>query len=344
MNVSKNRSSANDRVVPDRREVRPTPNTHQFTKYLEEEVLPILRGNVSRTQVSVLMDVLRFLEQQRYDYSADRAFQTRPISNAAIAERFDVTERTVRRWFSQLEDLGILTREHRKNPNHRYKNLLNRIRFSSFWGWFKGLLAKTPVSQCPPNKKDIKNISISSKNSKEKREQVATFPKTGSIRYDRYWKALAEKHLPSGRGRPCMDMIAQKFRLHLKKYKIAFDAPNIKTHWTNYCERAPIISYGRRKFVQPADAPPEAKAIEEQVAETIETPDFKADHPFDQVAKLLFERSPAVWKNWIKPLTARCEGNVWIVETPSNFHKNYVVSQFEEIFDRYFGRGGVRFV
>lgn len=101
--------------------------------------------------------------------------------------------------------------------------------------------------------------------------------------------------------------------------------------------------YGRRKFVQPADAAPEANAIEEKVAETIETPDFKADHPFDQMAKLVFERSPAVWKNWIKPLTARRDGNVWIVETPSSFHKNYVVNQFAETFERCFGPDGVRF-
>lgn len=225
-----------------RRETRPTPNTHQFTKYLEDEVLPILRENVTRTQVSVLMDVLRFLEQQRYDYSADRAFQTRPISNAAIAARFDVTERTVRRWFAQLEDLGILTREHRKNPNHRYKNLLNRIRFSSFWGWFKGLLAKTPDSQCPPNKKEIESISLRGKKSGEKKELVATFPTSGSIRYDRIWMELAEKHLPSGRSRPCVNIVAQKFRENIKSHGVAFDHPSITKRWIRFCQRAKPVS------------------------------------------------------------------------------------------------------
>ncbi len=214
-----------------------TPSSHNFTRYIEEEVRPILQERCSRPQVSVLIDLLNFLEQQRYDFSADRAFQTRPISNAAIAAQFRVTARTVRRWIAQLETLGIVERLSRKNPHHAYKNLLNRIGFTSFCGWFRALLSKTPGSQCPPNKKDIMNISIRSENLGDKKKAVQPFPKTGSIRYDQYWKELAEKCLPGGRGRPCMDMIARRFRTHLAQYGLPLEDPSFTKRWINYCQR-----------------------------------------------------------------------------------------------------------
>lgn len=220
----------------------PTPSTHQFITYLEEEIRPLLAETFSRPQVSVLIDLLRFLEQQRYDFSADRAFQTRPISNAAIADQFGVTERTVRRWIAQLEALGIVERQKRKNPHHAYKNLLNRIGFASFCGWFRALLAKIPDSLCPPNKKDIKNISISSENSEGKKEPLAAFPTTGSIRYDSYWRDLAEKHLPSGRRRPSIDMVAQRFRENLKSHILAFDHPSVTNRWIKFCQRAKPVN------------------------------------------------------------------------------------------------------
>jgi DNA-binding Lrp family transcriptional regulator len=220
----------------------PTPSTHQFITYLEEEIRPLLTEKFSRPQVSVLIDLLRFLEQQRYDFSADRAFQTRPISNAAIADQFGVTERSVRRWIAQLEGLGILERQKRKNPHHAYKNLLNRIGFSSFCGWFRALLAKIPDNQCPPKKKDIINISISSKNPEGKKKPDIIFPTKGSIRYDRFWRETAETYLPSGRGRPCMDMIAARFRENLKFHLLAFDHPSVANRWIKFCQRAKPVS------------------------------------------------------------------------------------------------------
>ena len=217
---------------------RPKPSTHQFSNYLRDEVRPILEANYSRPQVWVLIGLMTYLEQQRYDYSADRAFQTRPLSNAAIADHMKVTERTVRRWMSGLEKLGIIRRVQSKNPRHKYKNLLNRIRLASFCGWFKGLLAKTPVSQCPPNKKDI-NISFTDqKNSGEKGEQKQSFPPSGSIRYNSHWKDLALKHLPSGSRRPCMDMIAKKFRENLKGHGVNLSHGSITTRWVRFCQNA----------------------------------------------------------------------------------------------------------
>lgn len=216
----------------------PTPSTHQFNKHIEEQIRPALSERYSRPQVSVLIDLLRFLEQQRYDFSASRAFQTRPISNAAIADHFGVVIRTVRRWLAQLEQVGILSRVERKNPNHSYKNLLNRIRFNSFCEWFRGLLEKTPDTVCPPNKKDIKNISVSSKYSGGEKGQKVTFPVSGSVRYDPYWRDIAQKNLPSGRTRPCMNMVAQRFRENLQQHGISLDHPSVTSRWTNFCKRA----------------------------------------------------------------------------------------------------------
>lgn len=217
---------------------QPTPSTHLFKTYIEQHVRPLLRDKYSRPQVSVMVDLLMYLEQQRYDFSADRAFQTRPISNASIAALFDVTERSVRRWMSQLEELGILKREHRKNPRSKYKNLLNRIRFTSFWEWIKVQARKAQDNQSPPRKKDIKNINLRLRKNGEIEKSNTAFPSSGSIAYDIVWKELAEKHLPAGRSRPCKDMIARNFRENLKLYGIALDHPSVKQRWINFCQRA----------------------------------------------------------------------------------------------------------
>ena len=103
---------------------------------------------------------------------------------------------------AQLEQAGILTRIARNNPSHSYKKLLNRIRFSSSYEWFRGMVEKTPDSSCSPKKKDITNISVSSKNSGDEKGQGATIPSSGSVRYDPYWRDISEKNLPSGRARP----------------------------------------------------------------------------------------------------------------------------------------------
>ena len=220
---------------------KPTPNTHRFKSYIEEVVRPQLQKHLSRPQVSVLIDVVSWLEQQRYDYSADRAFQTRPLSNAKIAATFDVTERTVRRWMALLEKLGILERKFRKNIRHAYKNLLNRFQFCGFLSWFRGQKAPTPDSQCPPNKKDIINISISLEKSGDNFDTTPPFPSSGGINYDPYWKNLALKHLPSGSGRPCMTMIAEKFRQNIAGHAISLSHPSITARWIKFCQRAKAI-------------------------------------------------------------------------------------------------------
>ncbi|CAM4125764.1 hypothetical protein [Palleronia rufa] len=216
---------------------KPTPSTRTFAAWIEDHVRPLLIANFSRPQVSVLIDLLRFLEQQRYDFSADRAFQTRPLSNARIADALAVTDRTVRRWLAHLERLGLVERVHRKNPHHRYKNLLNRVRFSAFWGWFRERLAKAPVAQCPPSKKDMNHISLERKKSCEEPHSVPSFP-NGTIRYDAHWRDLAEKHLPSGRCRPDINVIAQRFRENLRSHAIGLDHSSITARWIAFCKRA----------------------------------------------------------------------------------------------------------
>jgi len=213
------------------------PSSASFRTYLEEVVRPLLACHVSRAQVSVLIDLLGFLEQQRYDFSAARAFQTRPLANAAIAERFGVTIRSVRRWLADLETLGLIAREYRKNPHHRYKNLLNRVRFAGFYDWFKRKLQSTPDSPCPPKKKDFQDKSITLEIHEDQKSAPA-FPASGAIRYDEFWANLARTHLPSGRSRPCMNRIAEKFRGNLARYAVSFDHPSVKSRWVNFCKAA----------------------------------------------------------------------------------------------------------
>lgn len=215
----------------------PTPSTRTYSEWIEEHVRPLLTENFSRPQVSVLIDLLRFLEQQRYDFSADRAFQTRPLSNARIAEAFCVTERTVRRWFAHLERLELVDRVYRKSRHHRYKNLLNRIRLSSFCGWFRSKLARTPASQCPPSYKDMKHIKLGRKNAGEEQQEQPPFPE-GTVRYAAYWRDLADKHLPSGRNRPDMNMIAEVFRANLRTHAIGLCDPSVTARWVAFCKRA----------------------------------------------------------------------------------------------------------
>ena len=241
MYINLSRGAKNGRKQHSGKPPSHTPSTHRFKVYLEEIVRPKLKEQLSRAQVSVLIDVLGWLEQQRYDYSAHRAFQTRPISNAHIASVFEVTERSVRRWMALLEKLGILERRFRKNIRHAYKNLLNRYQFCGFLSWFKEQNPPTPDTQSPPNKKDIINISISSEDSGDKDQKIPDFPSCGGINYDPYWKGLALKHLPSGSGRPCMTMMAEKFRQNIKGYALPLSHPSITSRWIKFCQRAKAV-------------------------------------------------------------------------------------------------------
>lgn len=214
-----------------------TPSTHYFANWIEECVRPLLKTAFEREKVSVLIDMLRFLEQQRFDFSAGRAFKTRPLAVELISTRMDVTKESVRRWFRQLEALGVVKREYRKNPHHKYKNLFNRISFTGFAAWFKKLVAKAPTTQSPPKKKDMRYIPSEGKKSVEEGSTPPSFP-TGTIRYDVFWRDLAEKHLPSGRSRPDMNMIAQKFRENLTSHAVSLDHPSITARWIGFCKRA----------------------------------------------------------------------------------------------------------
>lgn len=218
-----------------------TPSSKSFNSYIEEVVRPLLAERCTPIAASRMIDLLKWLEQQRYDFSAGRAFQTRPLSNAAIADIFRVTMRSVRRWFADLEALGLLAREHRKNPRHTYRNLLNRIRFTSFWEWFKAKVASTPDAPCPPKKKDLESKSINGKNSCEEKA-MPRFPASGPITYDRYWSDLADQHLPGTRStRPDRNMIAEKFRVNLNRHAISFDHPSLTARWINFCKAASPI-------------------------------------------------------------------------------------------------------
>lgn len=217
---------------------RQKPCTHAFQIYLRQTVTPKLREHVSRMQVSVFVDLLVYLEQQRYDYSADRAFQTRPLSNAQIAHDFDVTARTVRRWFRFLEQIGILARELRKNLGHAYRNLKNRLRFTGFKAWFAQLKSKAADSPCPPKREDIKHIPIKAAENVSAPDGPQPFPDPGTLRYSPYWYTIALQRLPDGRHRPCITRTAQKFRENLKQHGIPLSHTSVPKRWQNFCKRA----------------------------------------------------------------------------------------------------------
>ncbi|GGX72557.1 hypothetical protein GCM10007385_46680 [Tateyamaria omphalii] len=230
----------------------PTPNTATYHTYVDEVVTPTLYDNFNRNMANALLALLRFLEQRRYDFSADRAFQTRPISVAAIADHFRVTTRSVQRWFANLERVGIAARVYRKNPGHKFKNLLNRIDFTGFSAWFGALAAKAKKEQrdakSRPNKqissRSIFNPEISEKDGcNEARETscTPTFPKSGPIKYDKHWLAIAYENLPSRPHTPCTTATADAFRKHLNQLGIGFNHPSISKRWANFCKgRYPV--------------------------------------------------------------------------------------------------------
>lgn len=220
----------------------PTPTTNRFRKYIEELVRPTLLKHVSNTQVSVFIDLLTWLEQQRFDYSGRRAFSTKPLSNSLIAETFQVTERSVRRWMALMERHGFIERVFRKNTNHRYRNLLNRFRFCGFYTWFNQQKTDSPDTQSPPNKKDLESKSISTENSQNNDYKTPPFPASGGVNYDPYWKHLALKHLPSGSGRPCMTMIAERFRQNLRSHTLPLSHGSITARWIKFCQRAKAVN------------------------------------------------------------------------------------------------------
>lgn len=222
-----------------RTEQLPTPSTAQFGHYIETVAAPALHDAYSRNKANQLLLVLYKLERARYDFSKDRAFQTRPICIGELAEHFDVSHRSVQRWLAALEQVGILTREYRKDPSSRYKNKFSRMAFPDFKAWFAKILSAARDMRCHPPKKDNLQLSINAENSDEKKEAEETpaFPSTGGVTYDPYWLDLAMKHLPSV-GRPCKNMVAERFRSHLKSMDIPLNHKSIKQRWINFCTKA----------------------------------------------------------------------------------------------------------
>lgn len=216
----------------------PTPSTAQFGQYIKTVAKPALYAAHSRAVATQLLNVLYYLEHERYDFSKDRAYQTRPICINELAEYFEVTHRSVQRWLAALEDLGILVREYRKDPASRFKNKFSRMAFPAFKAWFGRILQTARDTLRHPPEKDNLQLSINDKNSDEKKKETPpAFPASGGISYDRYWLDLARQHLPSIR-RPCPSMIAEKFRTHLKGIDVPLNHPSIRQRWINFCTKA----------------------------------------------------------------------------------------------------------
>lgn len=217
----------------------PKPTTAQFARFMTEVARPLLRKTY-KSHGTTLAAVLLYLEQARYDFSADRAFQTRPISNAEIASEHGVSIDTAKRWIRQLEAVGLVKRQLRRNIHHKFKNLLNRLGFDLFKSWFQDHLKAAKSVICTPNKKTISDSHITGDKYLEKNKEPLgePFPSSGSLTYCPKWRAIAEKHLPSGRKRPCMTKTAEAFRENLKKFQIPFSSPKVEARWANWCRRA----------------------------------------------------------------------------------------------------------
>lgn len=219
----------------------PNPTTALFARFMTEVARPLLRKNY-KSHGTTLAAVLLYLEQARYDFSADRAFQTRPISNAEIASEHGVSIDTAKRWIRQLEAVGLVKRQFRRNIHHKFKNLLNRIGFNLFQIWFKDHLRAAKSVVCTPNKKTIYDSKIARDKNGEKSTEATfrPFPQSGGVKYCPYWEPLtntALAHFNPNR-RPSATMLAESFRRAMKKYNRSLSAPAITKAWTNWCKNA----------------------------------------------------------------------------------------------------------
>lgn len=220
----------------------PTPSTAQFHDYITRYAKPLLYRQHSRPLANQLMLVLYYLEHQRYDFSKDRAYQTRPICIHELAEHFEVTDRSVQRWLAMLEALAIIRREYRKDPDSRFRNKFSRIALGGFKAWFARTLeaakqAMRDTARHPP-KKAIFNSSFSTEQDDEDKETPPPFPASGAIRYSPYWYEIAVMYLPGGSKRPCTTLVADRFRANLRQYSVPLNHRSLPARWIKFCQNA----------------------------------------------------------------------------------------------------------
>lgn len=220
----------------------PKPSSAVFYKFVKEVARPLLLKSHTGSHAAKLSALLLYFEQTRYDFSAERAFQTRPISNAEVAAEFGISIDTAKRWIRQLEAVGLVNRQYRRNRHHAFKNLLNRIGFSAFAQWFKAHLAAAKSAVCTPNKKTIYDSKINMDKNGDKTDGSAfrPFPASGGIKYCPYWEPLTDKalaHFTTNR-RPSPTILAESFRRAMKEYNRSLSAPAIIKAWTNWCKNA----------------------------------------------------------------------------------------------------------
>lgn len=217
---------------------KPTPSTAQFAKYIRNVVKPKLYATASRSLANQLLTLLNYLEQERYDFSSDRAYQTRPICIQELAEYFEVTKRSVQRWLAALEALGFAQRIFRKDPRSAYKNRFSRIEFPTFKLWFVKIAEDANDTACRPTKKDNLQLSINPKISElPKQDDQIAFPASGGVTYYPVWIAIARKNLPTF-NTPCTSIVASRFRTNLAHYGIPLNHPSVQKRWANFCKRA----------------------------------------------------------------------------------------------------------
>jgi len=216
----------------------PTPSTAQFAHFIHTVAKPALFKAYGREYANQLINLIHYLEHKRYDFSKDRAYQTRPLCINELAEYWGVSHRSVQRWLAALESHGILEREYRKDPQSRFRNKFSRIAFPAFKKWFCTVLKAAHDALRHPPEKAILDSNLSTENCREKKEAPEAFPDSGGVKYSPYWLKLAMENLPGGSKRPCSTLVAERFRANLKQYEVSLSHPSLTARWISFCKRA----------------------------------------------------------------------------------------------------------
>ena len=140
---------------------------------------------------------------------------------------------------------------------------------------------------------------------------------SGSVKYTPVEEAIRDaKPLAQGKAADPVKVWADFKALNLKNGRTTTPLMWLR----RFCE-----VYGRKRFKRA-----ETTEKQDQTASpvAIEKPVFDGSNPFEKASERLFDRCPAAWKNWVKPLVAKRRGSEWLVLAPTGFHAKYVETTF----------------
>lgn len=217
------------------------PTTYTFNEYLDGVRKVLIEKSMGSQQIGRLIELLRELERFRYDFTSIRAFQTKPFSIENLAHKFNVTTRTIQRWFSLIEKSNLGFREFRKNKHHQFKNLLSRFKFDDFKLWITKHQKSPNGAECHPNRKNSKEFNNYKFLNNKKNEVLTNFPMTGSMNYTKWGEIgleIIRASNISANKRPSIDFIGGMFRNFLRMNNISPNNPSLLFKWKHYCKNA----------------------------------------------------------------------------------------------------------